>query len=161
MKQIAYLILGLVLVVSLLAMARRRSNLLHQGLPPQELVGSQLEASILASTRGEVVIGVLGTGSMAPYIPASARGEDPLTTTVAYAVLDQTRGYKDLHPGDLVVYHADWNPENPVIHLAEVFDQGGWIMTGLHNKSSETHWRITENRFVGVAAKTYVWPVKP
>jgi hypothetical protein len=44
------------------------------------------------------------------------------------------------------------------MHQAASFADGGWIMTGLGTKSYETTERMTGRNFVGIVARTYIWP---
>ena len=100
---------------------------------------------------------MLGTGSMAPYIPAAPIGMDALTTIVAYVVTDAKATFADIAPGALCLYRPAWSPQFTVLHGAAQKDGDGWIMSGLHNKHSETGWRVTERNFLGLAAAVYVW----
>lgn len=148
---IALLVLGLVAV---LVLARRSQRVLLDGLPLRIVATSQAEAQALA---GPGAIAVLGTGSMAPYIPFAATGLDPLATVCAYVVLVPGATVEAVTPGALCIYVPEWARRN-VMHQAATFAEGGWIMTGLHNQDYENRERMTGRNFVGLVARTYVWP---
>lgn len=147
---LAVLALGLVVVLGL---ALRSERVLLAGLPTRVIVASEAEAWTLAGP-GAVV--VLGTGSMAPYIPAAPAGADPLRTVCALAILVPGARYADITAGSLCIYVPHWANRN-VMHQAAQIDAGGWIMTGLGNKVYENKERVTASNFVGIVARTYVW----
>ena len=147
---LAVLVLGLVVVLGL---ALRSERVLLAGLPTRIVVASETEAWTLA---GPSAVVVLGTGSMAPYIPAAPAGADPLRTVSALAVLVSGARYADIKAGALCIYVPVWAGRN-VMHQAAQIDAGGWIMTGLGNKDYETKERVTAANFVGIVARTYVW----
>ena len=147
---LALLALGLVVVLGL---ALRSERVLLAGLPTRVVVASEAEAWTLA---GPSAVVVLGTGSMAPYIPAAPAGADPLRTVSALAVLVSGARYADIKAGSLVIYVPRWANRN-VMHQAAQIDGKGWIMTGLGNKTYETMERVTAANFVGIVARTYVW----
>lgn len=139
------------ILVTLLWLAFRSQQILEQGLPKRIMCDSRERALKLA---GRDAIPILGTGSMVPYIPASP---DPLNTIVAYAVCSNG-GYDDIRPGSLCVYRPVWaSPTGFVIHGAALKDSGGWIMSGLHNKQSESWARVTPSNFVGIVDRVYTW----
>ena len=147
---LAVLVLGLVVVLGL---ALRSERVLTAGLPLRIVVASELEAWTLA---GPSAVVVLGTGSMAPYIPAAPAGADPLRTVSALVVLVSGARYSDIKAGSLCIYVPVWAGRN-VMHQAAQIDAGGWIMTGLGNKAYENRERVTAANFVGIVARTYVW----
>lgn len=148
------LVLALVLgLVALLVVSKRKQADLARGLPPRIVCASQGEAFALA---GVGATPVLGTGSMAPWIPAALPGLDPRQTVVAYAVIDSAATYDGITTGALVVYFATW-AGGRVLHQAAARDGGGWIMSGLHNERSETWERVTAVNYVGTVARVYVW----
>jgi len=147
---LAVLVLGLVVVLGL---ALRSERVLLAGLPLRIVVASETEAWTLA---GPSAVVVLGTGSMAPYIPSAPKGADPLRTVSALAVLVSGARYADIKAGALCIYVPVWAGRN-VMHQAAQIDAGGWIMTGLGNKEYETKERVTAANFVGIVARTYVW----
>jgi hypothetical protein len=147
---LAVLALGLVVV---LALALRSERVLTAGLPLRIIVASEAEAWTLA---GPSAVVVLGTGSMAPYIPAAPAGADPLRTVSALVVLVPHARYGDIKAGSLCIYVPVWAGRN-VMHQAAQIDSGGWIMTGLGNKEYETKERVTAGNFVGIVQRTYVW----
>jgi len=147
---LAALALGLVVVLGL---ALRSERVLTAGVPLRIIVASEADAWTLA---GPSAVVVLGTGSMAPYIPAAPAGADPLRTVSALAVLVSGARYADIKAGSLVIYVPRWANRN-VMHQAAQIDGNGWIMTGLGNKTYETMERVTAANFVGIVARTYVW----
>ena len=122
------------------------------GLPPKVICANQTEARQRA---GLDYMSILGTGSMAPYIPASGPGEDPLTTIVAYAKYGNLP-YSSIQQGNLVVYHPAW-AVGFIIHQAAQRDSGGWIMSGLNNPRSEAFYRVTEKDFHSIVDTLYTW----
>jgi len=147
---LAVLALGLVAV---LALALRSERVLTAGLPLRIIVASEADAWTLA---GPSAVVVLGTGSMAPYIPAAPAGADPLRTVSALVVLVSGASYSDIKAGSLCIYVPRWAGRN-VMHQAAQIDAGGWIMTGLGNKEYENRERVTAANFVGIVSRTYVW----
>lgn len=148
------LVLALVLgLVALLVVSKRKQAEIARGLPPRVVCASQGEAFALA---GVSATPVLGTGSMAPWIPAALPGLDPRKTVVAYAVIDSAATFDGITTGALVVYFATW-AGGRVLHQAAARDSGGWIMSGLHNDRSETWERVTAANYVGTVARVYVW----
>ena len=151
----ALLALGIALLLAaILLVARHKERVLVAGLPARIVCADQRAAEAQA---GPGAISVLGTGSMAPFIPAALPGRDPLATVVAYAVLDGTATFAGLTVGALVVYTPAW-AHGRVMHQAAARDAGGWIMSGLHNARSETWERLTPATYVGTVARVYVWP---
>jgi len=149
------LALGLVLLLAAIVLvARHKESVLVAGLPVRIVCTDQAAAKEQA---GLGAIAVLGTGSMAPYIPAALPGRDPLSTVVAYAVLDGTATFDGITKGALIVYAPAW-AKGRVMHQAALLDSGGWIMSGLHNERSETWERLTPATYVGTVARVYVWP---
>ena len=148
------LVLALVLgLAALLVVSKRKQAEIARGLPPRIVCASQGEAFALA---GVSATPVLGTGSMAPWIPAALPGLDPRQTVVAYAVIDTAATYDGITTGALVVYFATW-AGGRVLHQAAARDSGGWIMSGLHNERSETWERVTAANYIGTVARVYVW----
>ena len=149
-----FLTLGVVLLlVAIILVARHKEAVLVAGLPVRIVCADQTAAQEQA---GPGAISVLGTGSMAPYIPAALPGRDPLSTVVAYAVLDGAATFDGLTVGALVVYTPAW-AKGRVMHQAALRDAGGWIMSGLHNERSETWERLTPANYVGTVARVYTW----
>lgn len=148
------LVLALVLgLAALLVVSKRHQAEIARGLPPRVVCANQGEAFALA---GVSATPVLGTGSMAPWIPAALPGLDPRQTVVAYAVIDSAATYDGITTGALVVYFATW-AGGRVLHQAAARDGGGWIMSGLHNERSETWERVTAANYIGTVARVYVW----
>ncbi len=140
----------------MIAVGIHSQHVLEDGLPPRVECETALDAWIKA---GPSAIPVLGTGSMAPYIPASAPGADPHKTVVAYVAPVRGATYSDITPGALCVYRYQSAPGVSllVIHGAAQKDSAGWIMSGLHNAHSESWARVTPENFVALVGKTYVW----
>lgn len=156
MNRTALYILGAVLVIAGLGiMAWRAQRTLTSNLPPRIECRDQLDARTRA---GAGAYAVLGTGSMAPFIPASLHGQDPRQTLVAYAVTEPA-SYADIQAGDLCIYSPEFH-NGLVIHQAAQRDSLGWIMSGLGNARSEAAWRVTSANFKGIVARVYVWPLK-
>lgn len=149
-------LLGAAIVVGGLAYLTFRSHrVATDGLPTRiECKGGEAEALALAGPRG---IPILGTGSMAPFIPPAPKGKNPKTTVVAYAVMESAASYSDIQAGDLCIYQPEWHV-GLVIHQAVKRDGLGWIMSGLNNPRSESGWRVTSANFRGIVARVYVWP---
>ena len=150
------ILIGLLVValVVILLVANRNQSVLEKGLPPRIVCTTEMDARVRA---GAGAMMVLGTGSLAPYIPAAAPGKDPMKTAVAFAVLDAAAKFADVKPGTLCMYVPAWANGN-VMHQAAQKDGDGWIMSGLHNERSEASWRVTEQNFKGIIARVYVWP---
>jgi len=115
-------------------------------------------AAKLAPTLGDINA-VLGTGSMAPIIPPSAPGKDPLTTIVAYVVVDGLFPFDKIEPGMLVTYRPAWAaPSHPrVTHIAAQKDGLGWIMAGLNNRHYENRERVTRENYVNIVTSIHTW----
>lgn len=156
MNRTALYILGAVcLALGLGLLAWQAQHTLTSNLPPRIECRDEAEARTLA---GPAAIAVLGTGSMAPFIPAALPGQDPRKTVVAYAVIEPAT-YADIQAGDLCIYETEWTP-GLVMHPAAMKDFGGWIMSGTGNARSEARWRVTPANFRGIVARVYVWPLK-
>lgn len=141
--------------------ALRNQRVLVDGLPPRVdcsgMVDARRLATAYAATYGGVVLPVLGTGSMAPYIPPAPAGKDSRRTTVAYVVTVDRATYSDIRPGTLCVYRPEFETTAFYLHSAAAEDGMGWIMSGLNNARSESWARVTPRNFVGIAAKTFTW----
>ena len=148
---VAAIVLGL---AALLFVSSRRQAEIARGLPPRVVCTSQGEALTQA---GAGAVPVLGTGSMAPYIPAALPGLNPRSTVVAYAVMDRAATFQGITTGALVIYVPAWASGGHVMHQAALHDSGGWIMSGLHNERSETWERVTTANYVGTVARVYTW----
>ena len=153
LRRAMLVLLAVLALAVLLVLAWRSARTLREGLPLRIACASQAEAQALAPGA----VAVLGTGSMAPYIPASRSGLDPLATVCAYVVLVPGARYTDITPGALCIYVPAWAGRH-VMHQAAAQDAAGWIMTGLHNEHYENRERVTALNFIGLVARTYVWP---
>lgn len=154
MSNHAKIALGLFVAVIVLTLivGTRHYNQLVRALPPKTVCASQAEAFAATGFKG---IGVLGTGSMQPYIRAAKKGEDPLKTIVAYAVAD-SKPFKAISTGDLVVYHAEW-AHGLVMHQAVKETARGWLMGGLNNKLLEVNYPLTEANFRFIVKGVFTW----
>lgn len=145
--------IALLVLIGLLLIAYRQHKAMVGALPARHVCASREEAKEKA---GDFAYAVLGTGSMAPFIPASRPGVDPSTVVVAYAAADRQKGFNDVRKGDLCVYWANW-AMGTVVHQAAEKDKGGWIMSGLNNNRSETWERMTASNFRAIIKDVYVF----
>ncbi len=154
------IILAVCLLAALVAFAWLHQRTMVAGLPPRVVCADRQaamdEAGAWARANGGVVIAVLGTGSMAPYIPAAPAGEAPRKFIAAYVVM-LPGGYNDIKRGKLCIYRAEWDAKLYVLHQAAQSDGLGWVMSGLHNSRSEPQWRVTPANFIGITARVFVW----
>lgn len=153
---------AILLLAVLVFLGYRSQKILEDGLPARDDVGLTQDqalqrANAYSNTHGGPIYAILGTGSMAPYIPPSKAGLDPKTTTVAYAVGVPNSSYTDIQAGNLCVYMAEWDAKLCVIHSAAQKTYGGWVMSGLHNARSESWARVTPQNFRGIVARVFVW----
>ncbi len=150
-------IVALLALLAVVILAARNQRVLEAGLPPRIECASEAEARERA---GAGAVRILGTGSMAPYIPAAPAGRDPHATTVAFAVMEPGATFADIATGKLCTYRPEWDAKAHVIHGAAARDGLGWIMSGLHNARSESWARVTAANFTGIVARVYVWPLE-
>lgn len=145
-----------VLFITLLVLVVVNRGELMRDLPPKEIVADLQEAgresALYAFKIGGRQMNVLGTGSERPYIPAAKPGQDPLKTIVAFVVI--AGKYEDVKVGKLCCY--EYEPNRLFLHHAAKYDGGGWIMSGLNNRWSETDRRMTEKNFRGIVQKTWI-----
>lgn len=143
----------------LLVLALRSQRVLETGLPPRtEFADSRAawdEAGRFARESGGSIVTVLGTGSMAPYIPAAAAGQNPLETTVALAVTVRGANYVSVTPGSLCLYRTTSSAVGVTMHGAALLTSAGWKMSGLHNARSDVY--MTSENFVGIVARVFTW----
>ena len=118
------------------------------------LVDALEKANKYSSFNGGQVCGVLGTGSMAPYIPAAP---DKAKVVVAFAVLRPPQAFDSISQGDLLVYRPSWG-SGLVVHVASQKSASGWIMSGIGNARSESNWRVDALNYVGTVAAVFVCP---
>ena len=165
-KLILGIILGAILLGGILIYTKNFESSLAVNLPPKTEYATQFDAYVAATERIKIVggffpISVAGTGSMNPYILPAKPGQDPLTTIVAYVVIDPAQTFESINnkkaQGKLIIYKADWSNGQSVIHVLAQLDSGGWILSGLGNAVSEPGWRVTKVNFIGVVDSTYVW----
>lgn len=148
---------GLAFLALLTGIAFRRQRSLEDGLPPRIECANRGEAMMAAlhaaTEHGGSILPVLGTGSMAPYIPRAAPGLDPRKTEVSYVLTRAGARWSDVSARNLCLYGVG---NMLVLHQAEKRTKDGWIMTGLHNERSDV-W-MTPESFRGIVAMTFVWP---
>ena len=154
MKSIGYL-LGALALAFVIYLAVRSQRVLEAGLPPRFEHATQAEA--LAACGDTTYSAILGTGSMAPFIPAAPAGVDPRSVTVAYAIERPGARYEDITPGAFVIYRPKWNKSGRTAHQAALQTPAGWVMSGLHNERSEAWEPITAAEFVGIIAAVHTW----
>jgi len=85
-------------------------------------------------------VGVLGTGSMAPLIPAGRASE-----VVAYVRIPPC-AFDWLKQGDVVVFRH--GRAGLVVHELAGNDSGGWITGGINNRNYDAG-RVTVMNFIG------------
>lgn len=154
------IVLSAAALVALIIVGLVWQHRLVAGLPPRvecaDAAAALAAAYAEADKQGGSVLSVLGTGSMAPFIPAASH--EPRKTIVAYVVTLPGATYSDIRRGSLVLYFPEFASEALYIHQAAEHDAAGWIMTGLHNERSEAAWRVTPANFVALAAHVFTWP---
>lgn len=150
-KTLLAAVVGLAFIGVLLAVAWRSQRTLILGLPPRIVVADQATGQRLASewtrAQGGMWHPVLGTGSMAPYIPPG----DP-KAVVAYAVTKRDGTFASVTPGALCIYR--WGALS-VLHQAAAQAGAGWTMSGLHNARHDIV--MTAENFTGIVDRVYVW----
>jgi hypothetical protein len=92
------------------------------------------------------LVPIVGSGSMQPFIPASA---DP-AEIVALAQIDRC-AFALLGPGELIVFRSRYGF---IIHRLAQLDGDGWITDGTHNQFYDAG-RVTPDTYVGRAVKIY------
>lgn len=146
--------------ISLILIALHSQRALTTNLPPRvecaDVADALGHAAGYVRQHGGTVVSVLGTGSMAPFIPPAATGRDPKSTIVAFAIVGGT--YREIAPGALCTYAPDFAPDKVYIHIAATKDSLGWIMTGLANAGYEHDWRVTPTNFRGIVSAVFTWP---
>jgi hypothetical protein len=151
---------GAALVAGLLFVSLHSQRTLESGLPPLtrcvDEAYARIRAGEFAAVTGGSVVTVLGTGSMAPYIPASARGRDPLTTATALAVTAPGATFSDVTPGALCLYRHAASAVGMTMHGAARKSGAGWVMSGLNNARSDI--TMSPANFVGIVAQVFTWP---
>ena len=159
MNKILIGIAGAALLIGVAFLAFRSHDKLVSNLPPIEqpmprIVAFEEARAFAKQHDGFSVIAILGTGSMAPYIPASPAGTDPRKTVVAYAVVGGK--FEDVQTGTLCAYKPQDREGELWFHLASAFTHGGWIMTGLANDYYESWMRMTPKEFKGYTLKVFL-----
>jgi len=147
-------VLAVVLLIVLISLALRFQRDMAAGRPPQDQ-SSHTVGEALAKARTKAgsgpIYSILGTGSMAPYLPAGQPDE-----IVAYAIARPGATFADVRKGNLVVALDPNNPAGATMHQAGAKQGATWILTGLANTRSDTG-RMTPDTFLAIVAKTYTW----
>lgn len=155
------IIVAVILAVALLAGVWYWRYVVTASLPVPMLCIDEADARAHAdkyiASHGGTRIGILGTGSMAPYIPLAPLNRDPMTSIVAYAVMRHGAAYSDMRQGELCVYEYSLMPGSRYAHVAAQEDGDGWIMTGIANGRSESWTRVTMVNFKGIVDSVFVW----
>lgn len=162
-KVIGLIAAAAVAIVVLLVLSRKSFSDLQANLPPKVLCASDGEAGMKAllwqmENPGGRIVPVLGTGSMAPFIPAAPQGRNPMETVVAMLGVVRVP-FDSIREGDLLTYTADFSQGHPVCHVAAKKEGRGWIMSGLNNRYSETWTRVTEETYIAKVVVVWVWPI--
>ena len=111
-----------------------------------EVVKIQPEVLVLAEIKARMAeapaewVGVLGTGSMVPLIPAGRA-----TEVVAYVRIPLC-AFDWLKQGDVVVFRH--GKAGLVVHQLAGSDSGGWITGGINNRNYDAG-RVTFMNFIG------------
>ena len=138
-------VIGVIILATVLCIyAKCDYNYMKSQLPITEYA-TQSEVDILIS-KGELWVGVLGTGSMQPTIPSGRPDQ-----IVAYVKLGRV-DFSLIKKGDLIVFHRG---AYYVMHQASALNKNGWIPDGSHNKVYDTD-RITRENYVGIAVKILI-----
>lgn len=153
-------IICLALIVAVLFVVHTQ-DAIEAGLPPREVYASLADArehadAYAAAHAGARVLPVVGTGSMAPYIPPAPAGLDPRTTIVAY-IVTKPATYADVAVSKLCLYAPKWAAGAIVMHQAAAPLGDEWIMSGIHNERYERgDQRMSARIFVGIADRVFV-----
>lgn len=160
MNKILPAILGALALVALVWLAFRSQATLEANLPAKrefaQLKDAYLDAYAAKLATGGNMVAILGTGSMAPYIPAAPKGTDPLAVTVGFAVTDPTATFASVKVGDVLLYRPASKPDSVWMHVVAAIDSRGLIMSGLNNEVSESWMRVTAANYVGKVAFVFV-----
>ena len=152
MNQVRYLLIGAAVIALIFAAVWWQRRQMVEALPERVVCQSKEDAYVKA---GPMAFPVLGTGSMAPFIPPAPKGSDPMFTIVAYAK-PSNRPFEAMKKGDLVVYRASW-AKGFIIHQAAQKQGNKWIMSGLNNSQSESFEPVGADQFVCIIEKVYIW----
>ncbi len=145
------------LIIALLGLAGCASYptpdpaLVRWGQPNHE--AARLAAAAQAAPIDGFAFEVAPTGSMEPFLT----GGD-------YAVVDFTFQFKDIKPGMVLVYDANWLDQNMplVCHMAVEKTGDAWIMTGISNQYSEAGSQaMTAFDYRGRVVAVYTIRMKP
>jgi hypothetical protein len=144
----ALLIASILVCFALLAFGlRKHHETMRTSLPPVEKsTHAEVQALML---RGADMVGVLGTGSMVPYIPGNAPSE-----IVAYVEVERVP-FDRLKAGDLIIYRA---AGINIIHQLDRRYPEGWVGSGLHNASYDfrAFGYITAANYIARVTHTYI-----
>lgn len=132
-------------LAGVVALAIHSQAVAVRALPPsREMVAGE------RAPNGADWVGVLGTGSMRPYIPAG----DPLRV-VAWVRRERVP-FDSLRAGDLVLFRHE--RAGVVVHQLATLDAGGWSTGGLGNARYDSG-RVTAANFLGRVVETLI--IKP
>ena len=123
-------------------------------VPSMVVCRSQAEAHalglLLAGKCGADLLITSGTNSMAPLIKGKA-----------YVVV-QYRRYDTINQGELLVYQGRPNAAKKnrlcMLHRAVLKDKYGWLMSGDHNRWSESWDRVTPVTYLGTVTTILSFP---
>jgi hypothetical protein len=126
-------------------------------MPPATNHQSAIEAKSALANQLLRIVPVLGTGSMAPWIPAHPLGRK---IVVAFAGLDSTP-YAHLKPGNVVVYSRYGQL---IIHRLGEQDERGFLAFGIANEYGDRNpdgglGFVTPYNFVGKVATVALFPL--
>jgi hypothetical protein len=133
-----------ILALLLILLAVNTHSRMTSALPPSEKTTSAQVQLMLVS--GADLIGVLGTGSMVPYIPAGNPNK-----IVAWVQIERV-DFSELESGDLVVYREIGLN---ILHQIVDKNKNGWSASGLGNERYD-RFLVTKENFSGRVAKTYI-----
>ena len=144
MRAVKYILAGaLVALAGFLLWSNLRDEV--SVIQPEVLPLAKIKARI-AEAPAEWV-GVLGTGSMAPLIPAGRA-----TEVVAYVRIPPC-AFDWLKQGDVVVFRH--GKAGLVVHQLAGSDSGGWITGGINNRNYDAG-RVTVMNFIGRVAEILI-----
>lgn len=145
----AAIILALVVVLAFIALRIFRTP--NVAPPPPIYTVEQLyEGTRAVYESGLLPRSILGTGSMAPHIPAHPMGDK---IVVAIAGIDSTK-FEDLRAGDWVVYTG---PKVVTMHRLGERSEAGFVVYGVANDRADDA-LVTAQNYIGRVAVVYRLP---
>lgn len=97
-------------------------------------------------------------GGLVYHISTKTHSMFPAIQGNDYIVVDLRVAFKDVKIGMPISYIAEWQPHGPAVtHRAVDRDSGGILAEGddVDAEHPENHWRVTENRYIGVVDGIY------